>query len=200
VIEAAGTVRRATGADVPQLAEALARAFFDDPLFKWMFRRDSTRLFHLRRYFAHRLRLLLAQQQVYTTDTAVGAALWARPNEWRDPPGAALRQMVALTPALGLRLRRSVRAMSDVERRHPRPAHWYLAVLGIDPDRQRRGLGSALLAPVLAACDRDRMPAYLETSRERNVAFYRRRGFQVVDSLTLPEGPPIWLMWRDPAA
>ena len=179
MIDGVGEVRRATRADVPRLRAALAQAFFDDPLFAWMFPRETTRPFHLRRYFAHRVRVLLAQQQVYTTDGAAAAAMWARPNQWRDPPGAALRELVALTPALGLRLRRSVRAMAEVERRHPRTPHWYLA-------------------PVLSACDRDGIPAYLETARERNVDFYERRGFRVVDSLTLPGGPPVWLMWREP--
>jgi GNAT superfamily N-acetyltransferase len=198
VIAGVGEVRRATRADVPRLRAALAQAFFDDPLFAWMFPRETTRPFHLRRYFTHRVRVLLAQQQVYTTDGAAAAAMWARPNQWRDPPGAALRELVALTPALGLRLRRSVRAMAEVERRHPRTPHWYLAVLGTEPDRQGRGIGSALLAPVLSACDRDGIPAYLETARERNVDFYERRGFRVVDSLTLPGGPRVWLMWREP--
>ena len=198
MIDGVGEVRRATRADVPRLRAALAQAFFDDPLFAWMFPRETTRPFHLRRYFAHRVRVLLAQQQVYTTDGAAAAAMWARPNQWRDPPGAALRELVALTPALGLRLRRSVRAMAEVERRHPRAPHWYLAVLGTEPDLQGRGIGSALLAPVLSACDRDGIPAYLETARERNVDFYERRGFRVVDSLTLPGGPPVWLMWREP--
>jgi GNAT superfamily N-acetyltransferase len=198
MIDRVGEVRLATRADVPRLRSALARAFCDDPLFAWMFPREATRQWHLRRYFAHRVKILLAQEQVYTTDGAGAAAMWARPNEWRDPPGAALRELVALTPALGLRLRRSVRAMAEVERRHPRTPHWYLAVLGTEPDRQGRGIGSALLAPVLAACDRDRVPAYLETARERNVDFYGRRGFSVVDSLTLSGGPPVWLMWREP--
>jgi len=198
VNDGVGEVRRATRADVPRLRAALARAFFDDPLFAWMFPREAMRNFHLRRYFAHRVRVLLAQEQVYTTDGAAAAAMWAKPNQWRDPPGAALRELVALTPALGLRLRRSVQAMAEVERRHPRTPHWYLAVLGTEPDRQGHGIGSALLAPVLSACDRDGVPAYLETARERNVDFYERRGFRVVESLTLPGGPRVWLMWREP--
>ena len=52
---------------------------------------------------------------------------------------------------------------------------------------------------MLAQCDRDGTPAYLETARERNVAFYERHGFHVREQLTLSSGPPVWLMWRDPA-
>ena len=51
---------------------------------------------------------------------------------------------------------------------------------------------------MLDDCDRDEVPAYLETGTERNVAFYVRHGFKVTEELRLPKGPPIWLMWRDP--
>jgi hypothetical protein len=42
------------------------------------------------------------------------------------------------------------------------------------------------------------VPAYLETGTERNVSFYVRHGFRVTEELTLPKGPPMWLMWREP--
>jgi ribosomal protein S18 acetylase RimI-like enzyme len=74
----------------------------------------------------------------------------------------------------------------------------YLSVLGTDPAAQGRGIGSALLAPVLRQCDEDGVPAYLESSKERNVAFYARHGFRVREELALPRGPQMWLMWRDP--
>ena len=71
-------------------------------------------------------------------------------------------------------------------------------VLGVDPPRQGEGLGSALMQPVLELCDRERVPAYLESSKERNVDFYARHGFRVTSELRLPKGPAMWPMWRNP--
>jgi GNAT superfamily N-acetyltransferase len=88
--------------------------------------------------------------------------------------------------------------LAGVERRHPHDRHLYLSVLGVDPDREGAGVGSALLAPGLGLCDQEGPPAYLETGKERNIAFYARHGFRVIGHLTLPEGPPVWLIRRDP--
>jgi len=71
-------------------------------------------------------------------------------------------------------------------------------VLGTDPQHQGKGIGSALLAPVLAKCDAEGIPAYLESSKERNIPFYRRHGFEVTTELNLKNGPSLWPMWRDP--
>ena len=81
---------------------------------------------------------------------------------------------------------------------HPSDPHWYLEILGTHPDWQRRGIASAVLAPVLGTCDADGLPAYLETQLESNVPFYRRHGFEVIGTKQLPDGGPnMWLMWRE---
>ena len=190
------SVRKATRADVPALAAALARAFHDDPAFRWMFPDEPSRLASSERYFSVRARQLLAQDEVYTTEDIAGAALWTRPDRW-GTPARELLPLLAVAPSFGRRLPRVLRGLESIEARHPGPAHFYLAVLGTDPAAQGRGVGSALLTRMLEQCDRDDVPAYLETATERNIAFYARHGFDVTDQLTLPKGPPVWLMWRD---
>lgn len=61
-----------------------------------------------------------------------------------------------------------------------------------------RGVGSALMRPVLETCDRDGVPAYLEATSERNKRLYLRHGFEVTDEIRLPDGPTLWRMWRAP--
>ena len=191
-------VRRAGQADVDAMVEAMAQAFYDDPIFRWLFPDHERRLGRSRRYFASRTRILMRQGEVYTVDGGVAAAMWARPGDWRDPPMDVLRQFAVLLPALGRRVPQSLAGLREIEERHPARPHWYLAVLGTRPERQGEGLGSALLDPVLGDCDRLEIPAYLETGRERNVHFYNRHGFAVTEEIRMPKGPPLWLMWREP--
>jgi GNAT superfamily N-acetyltransferase len=82
--------------------------------------------------------------------------------------------------------------------KHPTEPHYYLFLLGTRLEWQGRGLGSSLMAPVLEACDRNRVPAYLEATSERNKQLYLRHGFEVTDEIPLPDGPMMWPMWRSP--
>jgi ribosomal protein S18 acetylase RimI-like enzyme len=190
-------IRKATREDIPAMADTLARAFHHDPIVEWVFRDEPSRPRYTRRFFGGRARVLIGQREIYVAE-GVAVAMWARPDEWRDPPLQALKELAVLTPGVGRRAFQVMRGLVQVEAHHPKPPHWYLAVLGTEPDRQGEGLATALLHQVLEDCDRDEVPAYLETGTERNVAFYTRHGFKVREELRLPKGPPIWLMWRDP--
>ena len=134
----------------------------------------------------------------WTTDDLAGAAIWMLPDRWR----VTVRQLARLVQHAGLgvgwRGPLVMWGLTAVERHHPQGRHLYLAVLGVDPHLQGAGVGSALLTPGLRLCDRDGLPAYLETGKERNLAFYSRHGFRVTGRLTLPAGPPVWLMLREP--
>jgi len=188
-------LREVTHADVAPLSGTLARAFHDDPPWVWSQPDPRRRERRARRVFGGRLRTLVEEELAWTTDDRAGVALWAPPDRWKVPP----REMLRATPAFaGLRMPQLVVGFARVDRRHPRRPHLYLAVLGVEPDRQGQGLGSRLLAPGLERCDREHVGAYLETAKERNVAFYERHGFRVTEEVPLPGGPPVWLMWRDP--
>lgn len=193
-------IRRAKTDDVPTLAAMLARAFLDDPVAGWAWRPDRLRLRALERFQATRLRQLIATEEVWTTEDLACAALWAPPGHYHS----TLRETAALLPSflhprLLPRMPLVGLGWEKLERAHPPdPPHFYLAVLGTDPAAQGRGLGSALLRGVLDQCDQDGIGAYLESSKESNIAFYARHGFRVLEPIELLRGPTMWKMWRDP--
>lgn len=196
----APTIRRATEADVPSLTRMLGRAFFDDPLAVWACRSTLLRPVMLASIHCARLRQLLAHEEIWTTSDSSSAALWAPPGQWQTTllQDAYLARDL-LHPRLVTRLPKLVLGLNRIQRRHPhKPSHWYLSLLGTDPDLQGHGLGSAVLQPVLEMCDGDGVGAYVESSRERNLDFYARQGFLVTGELRLPRGPRVWSMWRKP--
>jgi GNAT superfamily N-acetyltransferase len=194
-------IRNLSADDVPRIAKALARAFADDPVMSWVFRRESERLDRLENAFALYLRRIwLRQDECYGMDRLFGAALWLPPGKWHVGAAEQLRLLPSMISVNGRNLPRLMTVLRMIEKRHPKESHYYLAVLGIEPELQGRGFGSALMQPVLARCDREGIPAYLESSKRRNVVLYERHGFRVVEELRLPkDGPPIWRMWRESA-
>jgi len=193
-------VRPARDEDVSALAATLTRAFHDDPVTAWVYARERRRPFWANRFFRWQLQRLLPQGVSWTTDDRRGAALWALPDRWREDGQDTLRLLRSVLPGIVPRLPRVMKGLNAVEAVHPVRRHLYLAVLGVEPAHQRKGLGSQLIRPGLELCDREALPAYLETSREGNLAFYGRHGFRVLDELVLPKGPPVWFLWREPAA
>jgi ribosomal protein S18 acetylase RimI-like enzyme len=113
-----------------------------------------------------------------------------------------IQQMRLLPPLvrfLGLRTSTVLGGLNRMERLHPhQPPRWYLFILGVERAAQGRGLGSALLGHRLERMDTSALPVYLESSNERNIAFYARHGFEVTGEVTIPQGPTIWPMWREP--
>ena len=156
-----------------------------------------------RLFFATELRLLVpARRDIWMAEDGSAAALWAPPGRWSMPIATVLREALPMMRVFGRRLHLALRYLVRVERAHPhKPPHWYLEALGTEPARHGQGLGSALLRPVLALCDRDGVGAYLESSSERNRVLYERHGFEVVETFDMPGGgPSIRRMWREPAA
>ena len=193
-------VRAATVADREDVAGALAEAFWDDPVMRFILRQSETRQRRLARLFTVLLRgHYLPLGTVWTTPDHDGAALWAPPGHAIIPVPTMIRHLPGMLGALGRNVGRALRSLNHVDRLHPKEPHWYLGVLGTRPARQGRGVGSALLGPVLERCDREGLPAYLESSKYSNLAFYRRHGFEVTGEIALPSGgPTVWPMWRDP--
>ena len=195
--------RLATRTDVDRIAASLALAFEDDPVMGFLFPQARSRVQRLTAFFRTGLLVQhLANATSYTDAECGAAALWAPPGRWRITPAQLLRGAPGLLRALGRRVPVAVRALHAVEHCHPHePPHYYLAVLGTRPDQQGMGIGSSLLRPVLDRCDAEGLGAYLESSKQQNIPFYRRHGFAVTAEIRLPGGGPIvWPMWRDPRA
>ena len=195
-------VRRATKGDVTAMAAQLARTFLDDPVTSHIFRNEARREAGLRAFFGTQMRAdYLPFGGCYTTEGYSGSAIWAPAGKPMLTGLAGVMTMVSVLPYVATNLVTTLRLLNLVESMHPHEPHWYLATLGTAVDAQGKGVGGAVMAPVLEHCDREGLPAYLESSKERNVPFYRRHGFEVVEEVSLPgDGPSIWTMWREPQA
>jgi GNAT superfamily N-acetyltransferase len=195
-------VRPANRSDHGPIAAALAAAFATDPPLSFLIPDVRRREALLRRHFSASLRLYAASGAIWVAEDRTAAALWVAPGGYPF----RLREELAVTPArlevFGRWARRGIGAQLAIDRHHPHdPPHWYLDYIGVEPAGQGRGLGSALLAPMLARCDAEGRGAYLNAGSPRSRDLYLRLGFVVRSEFRLPfGGPPMWRMWREPQA
>lgn len=193
-------VREAGPGEEAPIALSLAEAFWDDPVQMFLLPDEKSR--HRREVGlfsvllrGHYLRL----GATYVTADHGGAAMWAPPGKAVLPFTAVIRHSPAMLRSLGRRSLLALQVLSSIEKQHPKEPHWYLGVLGTRPEQQGKGIGSALLQPILERCDAEGLPAYLESSKHSNLAFYGRHGFEVTGEINLAKGgPPVWPMWREP--
>lgn len=184
----------------------LGQAFKDDPLWRETFRDPETRPELLVSMFTGLANATVAARGVAETAQELDAvALWLPPGKtlgFRATVKSrfAMPRFVMSLPADDRR--RMLAVLRQLEERKkalmPNP-HWYLSAVGVSPQRQGEGLGSALVRSGLSRADNDKVPVYLETETEDNVGFYEHRGFHVVEQINVAGlDLRMWLMTRPP--
>jgi ribosomal protein S18 acetylase RimI-like enzyme len=191
------TPRPLTQGEHALIGNIIGDSFSDDPVNLWVFGGQQSitaynilaaKKLYLRRGFGH----------VVADD---GGTLWLPPGTSKHIPlWNSLDIATTMLRYGGIQsLRRGLTVDNFLSRKKPKEPHYYLYAIGARRARQGKGVGGALMSAGLERADRDHMPAYLESSKEINVPFYRRFGFEVIEQVTpVPGCPPLWLMWRAP--
>jgi GNAT superfamily N-acetyltransferase len=189
-------VRRATEADVDAAVRTLARAFEDYPMTRMGLDADGyfDRLTQYQRLFVTGIGL--PHGRIWITDDASAVAVWTTPA---TPPDTFASHADEFTRLAGSRATFAKECEQAMGIFRPHDPVWFLALVGVDPDRQHRGLGRAVINPGLAAADAEHSPAFLETHEPGNITFYESLGFTVIAELELPHHGPIhYAMYRPP--
>jgi GNAT superfamily N-acetyltransferase len=188
-----GRVKMVAPADRGRAVATVALAFASDLMMRWSFP-DPARYFQIARAFidafgGHAVEHGSAEE----AGDFAAAALWLPPGI--TPDGEAMGAIIeANMPAE--RMQDGASLMEQMNRFHPHEPHWYLPLIGTDPVHQGKGYGSALLAHAIRRCDRDRLPAYLESSSPANVPLYERFGFKVLGEIQSGSSPKLIPMFR----
>lgn len=195
-------VTRLQPSDFPAASASMGRAFRKYNLMEYA--KPSERLAATTSLYGAILRDCFSYGEVYAFGPCTGVAGWLPP---KCPAPSFIRQaragMLAIPWHFGLRGFRILDAYDKVARRlhhdHAPMPHWYLAAIGVDAGHQGRGIGSALMRPMLERADRQGLHCWLDTHQESNVRLYQRHGFVVAERVELPGHPiPVYGMLRSP--
>jgi GNAT superfamily N-acetyltransferase len=195
-------VHRPAITDLDPAGEVIGRAFLDDAGWQFVLPEAEARARDLGWLGGLAVRYGQRFGEVFVTGAPVnGVAVWLPPGETMVT-GDRLDQVgVRAVPArLGQEaFARFARFTGHLVEQHVQlmpERHWYLMLLAVEPALQRQGGGHTLLQPVLERADRDHVPCYLETARERTLWFYQKHGFELVRESAPPGLPRVWHMIR----
>ncbi len=201
-------VRQLEPIEIGLAGAMLARAFWDGPLIGLLAPDPARREEVSRWFFEANARYGLLYGDVWAVvgadDAVRGCAIWwapehVEPDEERSTLSGLADGPLVVGPSGWARLRQLSSFTSVLHHRVAPDRHWYLSVLGVEPALQGHGIGSRVMGPILDRLDAEGLPAYLETAVARNVAFYRRHGFEIGAEATDPSrGIVVRAMRRDP--
>jgi GNAT superfamily N-acetyltransferase len=195
------TVILADEDDLDVLAQVIAAAFHDLASSRWLIADPATRRKIFPGYFRLLLEHALDSGLVYTTPHRTAAALWLPISDTEGPADGYDARLAAVTGPWADRFRAFD---ATLDRHHPAGIpHQHLAILAVRPDRQHRGTGTSLLHSGHEILDHTGSPVYLEASSARARDLYLAYGYALRPGVPfhLPDGgPPLWPMWREPAA
>ena len=179
------SVRAYTRTDAESAAKCLSDALSDDPLaiatfgvapwpgfFRWM----NWQLFE-----SFGMGEVAVDE---ATGDVVSAALWEEANM---TVGAALRGLcmfLYMVISLGVRpgmCMMSLMSECESKRQKYAPTALHLQTMGTVSAAQGKGIGRNVLQSGIKRADARGVPCYLESSNPRNVPFYKRLGFKVVE-------------------
>lgn len=188
-------------AEIPLAANILARGFFDDPMFSFIFLEPKNRLDALAAFFQVFLADTVRRGEVLIAPNENGAIAWYPSNvrvfnDDFDEVSAELAQ-VAITFGGLSAAERFEQIVSLGEKFEPQQAHCEIMLIALVPEARGKGIGRDLLFPVLNHANEQQVGCYLISSNPRNISFYEGQGFRQISSI--PNNPQLALtgMWRD---
>jgi len=188
-------VRKAEASEKEAVFNTLMLAFSTDPCVRFMLDTPDKFFAGFRRFSMAMGGAAVEHGSAWLADGGQAAAVWLPPGVEPDREAmlSVLGELVdeAKLPTLG-------EVGEQIAAFHPEEPHWYLSMIGVDPARQGRGYGSAILKESVRRCDEEGIVAYLESSNPKNVPLYERHGFEVVGHVQPGEFPGLHPMVRRP--
>ena len=186
-------VRTMSAGDQASAIGTVVLAFAADPVSRWAWP-HAHQFMAAMPPFAHAFAgAAFAHEGAFCTNDYTGVALWLPPGA--HPDSDRMDELMATTTSPSARADGPA-IFEQMANYHPSEPHWYLPFIGVDPAYHGKGHGDALMAYALARCDREKLPAYLESTNPRNISLYRRHGFEALGAIQVGSAPQIVPMLR----
>ena len=188
-------IRTATWADEKYIVALVGLAFAADPVVRWLLPDPYDYLESNAKYVGLSSGPAFDNGSAFIIGSMCGAALWLPPGIEVDHSPLDEINKKNIDPVL---LGDHAEAKKICFTYRPVEPHWYLTLIAVDPAKRGRGYGAALMSQALKIIDRDKRPAYLESTNAANLSLYKRFGFELLAKVQAGQSPARYPMLRQP--
>jgi hypothetical protein len=173
--------------DSKKASLVLSRAFFDYPTFTCIFPDIKERQKKLHKVLQFLLKLGIYNGVVVSTSNNLEAiAIWYFTEAPKTSILTIFRSgllglLFSLKPS-SFRKFMSIGKSKEANRKNLLSGNYvFLDMVGVHPGHQKKGFGKILIHEMLDKYNRYKLPVYLETSNVKNIEYYAKYGFTLVD-------------------
>lgn len=172
--------------DRQHIVNILTKAFDENKSVNYVVKQDERRIKRIENLMNYSFNVCNTFGEVWISEDKQACALILLPDQKRTSLNSILWDAQLATSVIGLnRVGPILKREALIKSHHPKEPICYLWFIGVNPDVQNRGLGSAFIKDIIQECERKNRPIYLETSVEKNLPWYKKFGFEIFQSLDL---------------
>lgn len=168
------------------IVDILSRSFDDNKSVNYIVKQDRERKERIRKLMEYSYDVCKAFGEVYLTDDRKACALVVLPDEKKTTIRSILWDIQLITGCIGLgNVSKAMSREGKIKKLQPKESLYYLWFIGVEPDEQNKGIGSALLNQIIKDADIRQRTLCLETSTEKNLPWYQKFGLTIYNELDL---------------
>lgn len=182
----------ATRKDKARIVEILCLSFQNDPQSNYILGSGNHQQEKRKRLMSYVFEFGLANGKVEVSEDKNAVAVWKKSGS-KKMTIHLLYESILFFFSFGWK---GLNRISEMERKISKfyPADGifhYLWILGTDPKVQGKGYGSSILSKAISSSEKEDISIYLETSTEANLNYYKRKGFELYESMVLDREKPL---------
>ena len=177
------------------VVDILSKSFDDNQSINYIVKQDSKRKERIEGLMEYCFKVCLAKGQIFISDNDKSCALILHPEKKMGAIKEMLLELKLAISSIGvIRSFKVLKREKLIKQNQPKEPFYYLWFIGVAPDAQGKGIGSALIEEVFQKYNEETRPFYLETSVVKNLSWYEKYGFKLFKELDL--GHKLYLMLR----
>lgn len=177
---------RANDRDKELVVDILTNSFDDNRSVNYIVKNDERRVERIRNLMRYSFNLCNHFGKVVLSENKKACALILFPDKKRAIAKSVLWDLQLVKNCVGINgIRKAMSREKRIKALQPKEPRYYLWFIGVSPESQNKGIGSALLSEIISDSEAEGRKLCLETSTEKNIPWYQKFGFVIYDELDL---------------